>query len=1045
MLNRTRTALALLVAITAGTIPASAARRVTSEQLQQTLAASLAAHRLDDAIAQQLAGYELSARLSPSALSQLLATASGPKTRQALRVMADASAFLDPPVAEIPPKPAPDLATQKVILTQAIRYVARTLPSLPDFLATRRTEHFDDSPQWQDAGGWRNRGEFNFKGTSETPISFRDGRETDDPLLQQASLPTPTKAVHSKSAKAKPPAPDAQADQYLASWGEFGPILGVILVDAAKGKVTWARWEEENGKTLAVFRFTVDRAVSHYMVQSKENTPAEPIGTNYGSRGGQGISQGEIRSGDARQRRQPAAYHGTLAVDLDNGTILRIVIQADLEPNDSLKRAEIVVEYGSVTIGEGTYICPTHSVTESLSQVNFQQSPIGPLVRIDEIHLNDVAYVDYRRFGSEAKIVAPPPPPSEQPAATEPAPSAQVADSPNPPAVSAPEPNPPTPVTPVAETASAPPAPAAANVAPTEAEEEVLIRSVNGLPGLPESAPNTGDSGSGTFTLKVTTRLVDVSLVASDRHGKPISDLKQDEIEIYDNGHKQQVRTFHHGVANPPQPDAPQPTQQDTFTNSAPAQVEDAPDTLILLMDESHLAYLDLNRARAEVLRFLKSSRRNTRVALYAIGEHGFHVLQDVTSDHALVEQKLAAWKPTSAAVSQAQALETRNRQQIDTVRNASDLDSVNGNQNSAPDYITSVDPQLRLLGNNPLSAALGSMISLARHFAPVPGHKSIAWIAGDSVLADWSDQAVGMDKGDKLLEGAIQHTREALNEAHMALYAIDASALNASGPDASIENQNVMLNPTATAMSAPGNQAPTRNTTAGRQTAEMQQNLHAIQGPVRLLAESTGGRAINKGSDLKATLDTIDQDSAALYEIGFDPDTPADGKLHTLLLKIPGRKGVTLRYRSGYLYNEEVTNTKQRFQQAIWSPQDLTAIQLTAEALSASDAPSGKRTVKLRITLPGLSLEKKDDRWTDNLYIFIAQRDDAAQKAAVSGDTLRLSLKQATYASGMPAGVPYQHAVDVESKFGSIRVLVVDGNSGKIGSVTLPSSAFHD
>jgi hypothetical protein len=32
---------------------------------------------------------------------------------------------------------------------------------------------------------------------------------------------------------------------------------------------------------------------------------------------------------------------------------------------------------------------------------------------------------------------------------------------------------------------------------------------------------------------------------------------------------------------------------------------------------------------------------------------------------------------------------------------------------------------------------------------------------------------------------------------------------------------------------------------------------------------------------------------------------------------------------------------------------------------------------------------------------------------------------------------------VDVKSKLGSVRVIVVDGNSGKMGSVTIPSSAL--
>jgi hypothetical protein len=284
-----------------------------------------------------------------------------------------------------------------------------------------------------------------------------------------------------------------------------------------------------------------------------------------------------------------------------------------------------------------------------------------------------------------------------------------------------------------------------------------------------------------------------------------------------------------------------------------------------------------------------------------------------------------------------------------------------------------------------------------------------------------------------------------------MALYAVDASAVQGGGIDSSLANAQVGLNPVATANSRPGGAQLPRDT-GGRIKEQMLENTRAIQPTVRLLAETTGGRAVNKGSDLKATLDGIDQDSASLYEIGFDPDTPADGKFHTLLVKIPTRKDVKLRYRNGYLYNEDTGTTKDRFQQAIWSPQDASGIALTAEAVPAADSPSGSSMVRLRIAFPGLALQQKADtspvqgpvRWTDQLYIFVAQRDDASQKAQVSGDTLRLSLKQATYDSGMPAGIPYQCAVEAASRLGTVRIIVVDGNSGKMGSVTLPSSALR-
>jgi hypothetical protein len=167
----------------------------------------------------------------------------------------------------------------------------------------------------------------------------------------------------------------------------------------------------------------------------------------------------------------------------------------------------------------------------------------------------------------------------------------------------------------------------------------------------------------------------------------------------------------------------------------------------------------------------------------------------------------------------------------------------------------------------------------------------------------------------------------------------------------------------------------------------------------------------------------------------------------HTLVVRVPSRKDIKLSYRTGYLYAEGSTTTRERFQQAIWSPQDSGDLTLTAQAAPATDSP-GEGIVKLRVAFKGVAFQQKDgqrpDRWTDQLYIFVAVRDDATQKAEVSGDTLRLSLKQATYESGMPDGIPYQRAVEVKSKLGSVRVIVVDGNSGKMGSVTLPSSALH-
>jgi hypothetical protein len=61
-----------------------------------------------------------------------------------------------------------------------------------------------------------------------------------------------------------------------------------------------------------------------------------------------------------------------------------------------------------------------------------------------------------------------------------------------------------------------------------------------------------------------------------------------------------------------------------------------------------------------------------------------------------------------------------------------------------------------------------------------------------------------------------------------------------------------------------------------------------------------------------------------------------------------------------------------------------------------------------------------------------------------VDGQTLGLRLKPATYQKLLPQGVPFEHAVAMKAGMASLRVLVVDENSGRMGSVTIPSAAMR-
>ena len=120
----------------------------------------------------QLSNLELTERLNPSLRSQWEAELPGPASRQTLLVLADASAFLEPPTGELPAMPPPTLATQRQIIARSADFARKTISKSPDFYATRDTLRFENAP-----APAREPQPMHSVDTSRDTILYRDGRE----------------------------------------------------------------------------------------------------------------------------------------------------------------------------------------------------------------------------------------------------------------------------------------------------------------------------------------------------------------------------------------------------------------------------------------------------------------------------------------------------------------------------------------------------------------------------------------------------------------------------------------------------------------------------------------------------------------------------------------------------------------------------------------------------------------------------------------------------------------------------------------------------
>src|SRR5689334_9773568 len=172
----------------------------------------------------------------------------------------------------------------------------------------------------------------------------------------------------------------------------------------------------------------------------------------------------------------------------------------------------------------------------------------------------------------------------------------------------------------------------------------------NVAPDVPRSSPDTPAAaqkqqpGSGTSAvLKIKTRLVIVDVVARDSKGVPVSDLKQEDFKILEDGKEQAVRIF-----NFQHPDSSPATQSPAL--SASNVVDNLPHFRsgkalnIILLDVLNTSRASQAFMRDEMIKFLDKLPENEPIAVYLLSDK-LRLLQDFTADPTLLKQVVHSFK----------------------------------------------------------------------------------------------------------------------------------------------------------------------------------------------------------------------------------------------------------------------------------------------------------------------------------------------------------------------------------------------------------------
>ncbi|HEV3219333.1 MAG TPA: VWA domain-containing protein [Candidatus Acidoferrales bacterium] len=530
------------------------------------------------------------------------------------------------------------------------------------------------------------------------------------------------------------------------------------------------------------------------------------------------------------------------------------------------------------------------------------------------------------------------------------------------------------------------------------------------IPGLPQStsqqppaSPAAQTPAPPTPTVRVSTRLVQVNVIAQDHDEKPVLGLTKEDFVVTDQGHPQKIEFFslqQNTTAVVEMAVAPPTVAPGThlFSNRLAERKGVQPNVTVILLDQLNTHSTDMPYARKQVQKFIAEQLRpEDRVALYSMNGRGLTILHDFTTD-----------------VSELLAAVARDPNHEDFRTSASEPEPTDSGDSTLDAAVDASNARMaQFYMDDRVEKTELALKTIADHIGGLPGRKNLVWVSA-SFPADIIGGELPLDHHPYADD--IENTARALNDANIAIYPIDARGL--------------IANPNMARMSGP----PAR----GASMFPSQMNFATMN----TLAERTGGRAYYNSNDIHGAVRRAIDDSRVTYVLGYYPDGNWDSKFHDIKVQVK-KSGVHLNYRKGYFAIPQTTPTAHQksamMREAIWSPLEATELGLNVE-VTPIDIP-GLRQLKLRVIVSPeqMRFTHDGDRWTDELDVVWVVADARGTALAQTPQPWRISMPQAAYEKVMRDGLSFSGTIDIADAATEVRVVARDKGTGAIGSVLVP------
>jgi VWFA-related protein len=509
---------------------------------------------------------------------------------------------------------------------------------------------------------------------------------------------------------------------------------------------------------------------------------------------------------------------------------------------------------------------------------------------------------------------------------------------------------------------------------------------------------------------------VQVDAVVTDKSGKVVTDLRPEEVQIFEDGHQQKITHFSYNVAETPAASARSEKPATVAKNAPPIpptrlKPEDIRRTIAIVIDDLGLSFESTYYVRRALKKFVDEQMQPGDLVAIIRTSGGMGALQQFTADkrqlYAAIE-RVKWYMNGRSGVSAFAPIEPPTPGQF-----GAQIDAANEELNQFREDVFA-------------TGTLGAVNYVVNGLRELPGRKSVLLISDGFRITNRDDPTRNERTRQRL-----QRLIDEAGRASVVIYTMNATGLQTLG---------------LTAADNPGSGDVEQMLSDRRNAAfETQEGLD-------YLAQQTGGMAIRNTNDLSRGIQRVLEDQRGYYLVGYRPDNstfdPRTGRrtFHKLSLKVTRPGKFTVRMRNGFFGVTDVERTApktlaQQMVAALRSPFGATGVHLQLTSLFANDAKAGSymRSI-LHIDVHDLTFTDAPNGWHKCVFDLLAITfgDNGTVVDQPTGRTYTIQLPDELYKRAVRDGLVYYVTVPIKKPGAyQLRLSLRDSSTERVGSAS--------